>query len=247
MTPAKFRLYPAIDLRAGQVVRLEQGEDRARTHYDRDPVAVAEAYVAEGAEILHLVDLDAAFSDGDQHETIARIVAAVPIPVQVGGGLRDDASVARAFDAGAAFVVIGSAAVERPEWMGALVDRYGAKIVVGIDAKNGEVRTRGWVRGSGLDAQVLAAAMAAQGVRTAVVTNIARDGTGKGPDVDFAVRIAKSSGLQVVVSGGVGGLGHISETAAQRHRGICGLILGKALLDGRFALHQAQEVLDAQA
>jgi phosphoribosylformimino-5-aminoimidazole carboxamide ribotide isomerase len=245
MRESLFNLYPAIDLRGGQVVRLHQGEDHARTTYDNDPLAVAQGYVAQGARILHLVDLDAAFGHASQATAIRQLIASIDIPVQVGGGLRDDDAVARALDAGAAKVVIGSAAVERPEWVSALVAKYGDKIVVGIDAKHGEVRTRGWLKGSGIDALVLAADMAKRGVQTAVVTNIARDGTGSGPDVDFAVQVAKASGLKVVVSGGVGDLGHVAHSARRRSEGLIGLIIGKALLDNAFTLSAAQEVLDA--
>lgn len=245
MSDLQFNLYPAIDLRGGRVVRLHQGEDHARTTYDDDPVAVAQAYVAQGAQILHLVDLDAAFGDASQVTTIRRLIASIDIPVQVGGGLRDDEAVARALDAGAAKVVIGSAAVERPEWVSALVEKDGDKIVVGIDAKHGEVRTRGWLKGSGVDAIALAADMAKRGVQTAVVTNIARDGTGSGPDVDFAVQVARASGLKVVVSGGVGDLGHVAQSVQRRGEGLIGLIIGKALLDNTFTLSAAQEVLDA--
>lgn len=242
-----FTIFPAIDLRAGKVVRLEQGEDDARTDYGDDPVAVAEGYVAQGATALHVVDLDAAFGDGDHREVIRRIVGAVDVPVQVGGGMREDAVVDAMLAAGAAYTIIGSAAVERPDWVGGLVARHGAQVVVGIDAKDGEVKTRGWVEGSGVRAEDLAMRMAERGVRRTIVTNIAQDGTGQGPDVDLCAAVARASGLEVVVSGGVGTLGHVEAAFARRAEGLAGIIIGKALFDGRFTLPEAQEVLRAEA
>lgn len=243
-----FTLFPAIDLREGRVVRLEQGQDTARTQYGDDPVAFARSHVEAGATALHVVDLDAAFGDGDHAAVIAEIVAAVEVPVQVGGGLRDDDAVARVLDAGAARAIIGSAAVERPDWVGGLVSRFGGdRVVVGIDARDGVVKTRGWVEDGGVSAVQLAEDMAERGVRRTIVTNIARDGTGQGPDVDLCAEVARASGLQVVVSGGVGALEHVREASRRRGEGLVGIVIGKALFDGRFDLSAAQEAADAEA
>lgn len=236
-----FTVFPAIDLRGGEVVRLERGKDDARTRYALDPVAVAEGYVAAGAEALHVVDLDAAFGDGAQKDVVRRIVAAARVPVQVGGGMRDDATVDTMLEAGAAKVIVGSAAVERPDWVAALAARHGARVVVGIDAEDGEVKTRGWVKGSGVRATDLAKRMAQTGLQRTIVTNIAKDGTGQGPDIDLCAEIARVSGLEVVVSGGVGALSHVEAAARRRGEGLVGIIVGKALFDGRFGLEAALE------
>lgn len=243
-----FDIFPAIDLRGGRVVRLEEGRDEAQKAYGEDPVEQARAFEAAGAQHLHVVDLDAAFGDGDHREVIAAIVEAVAIPVQVGGGLREDGIVDAMLDSGVSRVIIGSAAVERPEWVDELVGRCGAeRIVAGIDARDGEVRTRGWVEGSGQRAEEVAARMAASGVRTLIYTNIARDGMLSGPDIEASARLAKAAGVEVIVSGGVGTLDHIRDTMRSAYRGLSGIIVGKALYEERFTLKEALEATRAQA
>jgi len=240
-----FWLYPAIDLRRGRVVRLHQGRDDELTDYGGDPVGVAEAFEAQGAQALHVVDLDGAFGDGRQHDVIASIVARVSMRVQVGGGLRDDASVAAMIDAGAARVIIGSAAVERPDWVGELVSRYGAKVVAGLDARDGEVRLRGWVDGSGQELGVVAHRMAELGVREIIYTDIGRDGALRGPDIDGARALATSSGVKVIVSGGVSGADDIRRASTYAEEGLSGIIVGKALYEGRVTLAEALEATHA--
>lgn len=234
-----FMIFPAIDLRHGRVVRLSQGRDDAQTVYGDDPVAVAQAFEASGAQALHVVDLDAAFGDGDNRTQIRAITAAVGMPVQVGGGVRDDVSVDDLLACGVWRVIIGSAAVENPAWVGQVVQRVGTeRVVVGIDARDGEVKLRGWVAGGGRSVQQVAHDMAAVGVRTVVYTDISRDGMLTGPDVEGSVLLARESGMQVVVSGGVGALGHL-QAAANAGTGIDGVIVGKALYEKKFTLSQA--------
>jgi phosphoribosylformimino-5-aminoimidazole carboxamide ribotide isomerase len=140
--PADFTVFPAIDLRHGRVVRLAQGRDDARSDYGLDPVEVARSFQAAGARALHLVDLDAAFGDGDNRAVIARVLDAVDLPVQVGGGVRSDEAFEALASLGVAAAIIGSAAVEDPSWVGRLVERWGDRVIVGIDARDGDVKLR---------------------------------------------------------------------------------------------------------
>ncbi len=226
-----FTVFPAIDLRRGRVVRLSQGRDDAQTAYGDDPVAVATSFVEAGATALHVVDLDAAFGDGAQREVIGRIVDAAGVPVQVGGGVRDDAAADALLAVGVSRVIVGSAAVERPEWLGALVSRLGERVVVGIDARDGEVKLRGWVEGGGRSALEVASDVAARGVREVIYTDIARDGMLGGPDIAGSRELAEQAGVRVIVSGGVSGAGDIA-AAAVAGDGVVGVIVGRALYEG---------------
>lgn len=241
-----FRLFPAIDLRHGHVVRLTEGLDHATTRYSADPASMARRIQAEGAEALHVVDLDAAFRDGSQREIIASVVAAFDGPVQVGGGVRSAEDVQALLKAGVARVIIGSAAVDNPAWVREMVDAHGEAIVVGIDARDGIVRTHGWTESGGRTVDEVAGDMVAAGVREVVFTNIARDGRLEGPDLDASEAVARH-GLRVVVSGGVGSLDHVRETWDRRSAGFSGLIIGKAFYEGALSLADAMEVCRAQA
>jgi phosphoribosylformimino-5-aminoimidazole carboxamide ribotide isomerase len=238
--PARFALYPAIDLRRGKVVRLTQGQDDATTIYDLDPVTVARSYVDAGAECLHLVDLDAAFGDGDNRQVIRAVVRELGVPVQVGGGVRSDEAARELLDAGVTRVIVGSRAAEDPEWVRGLVARFGEQVVAGIDARDGQVMLRGWVEGAGRSAVDVARDMAAAGVKTVIYTNIANDGMLSGPDFDGSASLGHASGLGVIVSGGVGSLADVVH-AAGATPSFTGLIIGKALFEGRFTMAQAME------
>ncbi len=238
--PPRFALYPAIDLRRGRVVRLTQGQDDATTIYDLDPVSVARSYVDAGAECLHLVDLDAAFGDGNNREVIRAVVRALGVPVQVGGGVRSDEAARELLDAGVARVIVGSRAAEDPAWVADLVKQFGEQIVAGIDARDGQVMLRGWVEGAGRSATDVARDMASAGIRTVIYTNIANDGMLSGPDFAGSAALARASGLGVIVSGGVGSLDDVRQAAAG-DTPFDGLIIGKALFEGRFTMAQAME------
>lgn len=236
-----FTVFPAIDLRGGRVVRLEEGRDDRLTSYGDDPVAVAKEFVEAGAEAIHLVDLDAAFRDGNNRALIQRVVAAVNVPVQVGGGVREDAHLEELLDYGVRRVIIGSAAVNNPNWVAELAQKHGDKIIVGLDAKHGEVRTHGWVEGSGVQVIDLATQMAQRGVQRIIYTDISRDGMLSGPDIDGAAELAQKTGLEVVISGGVSRAQDIQKSAATGVDKVVGVIVGKAIYEGHVTVAQAVE------
>jgi phosphoribosylformimino-5-aminoimidazole carboxamide ribotide isomerase len=231
-------LYPAIDLRGGQVVRLAQGEAARETVYGHDPVAQAELFVAAGARWLHIVDLNRAFGDGDNDVAIAEIVRRFGdrLQVQLGGGIRDVARAEAVVQLGVARVVIGTAAVDQPALVEAVVRALGGdRVAVGIDARDGRVAVRGWVETSAVRATELAARVAGQGVETVIHTDIARDGMLSGPNVVEALAL-QAQGPRVIVSGGVASLADLRTVAAA---GLAGAITGRAIYEGRFALTEA--------
>ncbi len=233
-------LFPAIDLRGGKCVRLYQGDYGKETVYGDDPVSQARAFAAAGAPWVHVVDLDAARTgEPVNRPVIAAIAAAVDVPVQVGGGVRDDASAKALFDAGVARVVIGTAALEDPAFVHRLAASH--RVAVGLDAKGREVAVRGWIDGSGRDIADVAAGFAGAGVEALVVTQIARDGTLEGPDIEGLSEMLAASPIPVVASGGVGTLAHIGDLAALRvgDRSLAGAIVGRALYEQKFTIEQA--------
>ncbi len=230
-----FTVYPAIDLRGGRVVRLAQGDPTRQTVYGDDPAAVARRWQAEGAEWLHVVNLDGAFGDADGPNALAlRAIVAVGLKVQFGGGLRDRASLARVLEAGVARAVIGTAAVERPELVADAVREFGAeRVAVGIDARDGLVRVRGWADDSGVAALDLAQQMRGLGLAWCVFTDVARDGVGAGVNMPATAALAQASGLKVIASGGVAGA---EDVACVRAAGLAGVIIGRALYEGQVEL-----------
>ncbi len=239
--PAGFQVFPAIDLRGGRCVRLYQGDYGQETVYGEDPVAQAQAFVAAGAQVLHVVDLDAARSgEPVNRPVIAAICAAVPVPVQVGGGVRDRAAADALHDAGVARVVIGTAALERPELVGELA-AAGRAVVVGLDARGDEVATHGWTERTGRTVSEVARQFADLGVAALVVTEIGRDGTLEGPDTAGLAAVLAATDIPVVASGGVGTLDHITSLARLTAGGrtLAGVITGKALYENRFGLAEA--------
>ena len=240
-----MRLYPAIDLRGGRCVRLYQGSYDAETAYSDDPVGQARQFADAGASWLHVVDLDAARTGESVNlPVIAAIAAAVDVPVQTGGGVRSLDAAAALADAGVARVVIGTAAVENPE----LVEQVAARqsVAVGLDARGREVATHGWERGSGGDLLDLAARFESSGAEAVVVTEISRDGTMSGPDTAGLSAVLAATGLAVIASGGVASLDDLTALAAigDASRCLAGVIVGRALYEGRFTVKQALETLD---
>src|SRR5690606_33836525 len=202
-----FELYPAIDLRGGRCVRLLQGDCGRETVYGDDPVAQARAFVAGGARWLHVVDLDAARTGTPANrDVVAAIAAAVDVPVQAGGGVRDDAAADALLAAGVRRVVVGTAALEDPDWVRRLAARHPGRVAVGLDARGREAAVRGWTEGSGQDLVEVARRFDDAGVAALVVTEIGRDGTLAGPDLDQLAAVLAATRLDVVASGGVGSL-----------------------------------------
>ena len=243
-------LYPAIDLKDGACVRLRRGEMGSATVYSDDPAAQARAWHAAGFAWLHVVDLDGAFAGRSRNEAAVRaILAAAAVPVQLGGGLRDMAAIARWLEAGVSRVILGSAAVKDPALMREACRAFPGRIVVGIDARGGKVATEGWSETSELEADELAHRVEQAGAAAIVFTEIERDGMLGGLDVEQTVRLAQGLGLPVIASGGVGGIGHLRalRAAARDCPGIEGVIVGRALYDGRIDPAEALAVLSEPA
>ena len=235
-----MQIFPAIDLRGGRCVRLYQGSYDAETAYNDDPVDQARQFVTAGASWLHVVDLDAARTGEPVNlPIIAAIAAAVDVPVQTGGGVRSLDAAAALADAGVARVVIGTAAVENP----GLVEQVAARqpVAVGLDARGQEVATHGWERGGGKDLLELAAQFESSGAEAAVVTEISRDGTMRGPDTEGLAAVLATTGLAVIASGGVAELSDLTALAAiaSGNRRLAGVIVGRALYEGHFTVEQA--------
>lgn len=236
-----FDIYPAIDLRRGRVVRLQWGDPDRETAYGDDPSAVARRWLAAGARWLHVVNLDGAFAEtgGDNWAALAQITA-LEAQVQFGGGLRTMADVARAFDAGVTRIVLGTAALDTPELAAEAVARFrAARVAVGIDARDGLVRTRGWQTITAVTPVDLARTMAAAGIRTAIYTDISRDGVLGGVNVADTAALAAASGLSVIASGGVRSLADVAALQARASEGIGGVIIGRALYEGQVDLAAA--------
>jgi phosphoribosylformimino-5-aminoimidazole carboxamide ribotide isomerase len=232
-------LYPAIDLRGGRVVQLQQGDYGRETHYDDDPVAVARRFDADGVRWIHVVDLDAARDGSDANlEVIAAICANVSAQIQSGGGIRtlDDAT--NRFAAGVARVVIGTAAVERPELVDELAVLHPGRVAVGIDARGVDVAIHGWAQTTGHDVVSLATRFDRPGVGAMVVTEIARDGMLEGPDLNQLRSVLAVTATPVIASGGVGTLDHLRALAALEAGGhrLAGVITGTAIYERRFSV-----------
>lgn len=240
-----FTLLPAVDVVNAQAVRLDQGEAGTEKSYG-SPLEAALRWQEEGAEWLHFVDLDAAFNRGSNYELMAEITQALDIHVELTGGIRDDASLERALSTGAARVNIGTAALERPEWIGKVLATYGDKIAVDIAVREieGEWRTRGngWVSDGG-DLWEVLERLDAQGCQRFIVTDVSRDGTLTGPNVDLLRDIAQATDAKIVASGGISTIDNIRELATYVDEGIDSAIIGKALYEGRFTLREALAAL----
>jgi phosphoribosylformimino-5-aminoimidazole carboxamide ribotide isomerase len=231
-------LYPALDLQGGKVVRLRQGDRTRQTVYSDDPLSVAERWRAAGAEWLHVVNLDGAFSVVNDNEHVVKMLVRCGLPVQFGGGLRSLDDVRRAFGLGVARVVIGTLAIEQPDAIDAVIEGWGADaLAVGLDARQGKVTTRGWQQVTDMTPTDLGRAMAGRGARHALYTDVSRDGELSGVNVQATVELARQTGLQVIASGGVSSL---SDIVALRESGVvAGAILGTALYEGLVDLAEA--------
>lgn len=239
-----FHVFPAIDLRAGKVVRLAQGDPARQTVYGDDPRRVARQWLAAGARWLHVVNLDGAFGERDakNQKALDAILETVADQkgegrVQFGGGLRGPEDVEHVLAMGVDRAILGTAAIEAPELVAEAVARHGAdRIAVGIDARDNLVRVRGWVQKTGVDPIALGKKLYRLGARIVVYTNIARDGVGRGVDIAAAQRLAAATGLRVVAAGGVATL---ADVKLARTAGLDGVIIGRALYEGQVDLKEA--------
>lgn len=241
----KFTIFPAIDLRNGRVVRLERGDPDKETVFGTDPVKMAQKWLDAGAKWLHVVNLDGAFDEaGAANWAALPSICALEAKVQFGGGIRTLADIDRALKAGVKRVILGTAAIENPDLVSQAIDKYGKnKIVVGIDAHNGRVKTRGWLRDTAVNPVTLGKEMKQRGVKTIVYTDIGRDGLLSGVDVTATAQLSRVTGLQVIASGGVAALEDIRRCHAQAEHGLVGVITGRAIYDGRVDLEEAFKLI----
>jgi phosphoribosyl isomerase A len=233
----KLTLLPAVDVAGGQAVRLVQGAAGSETSYG-DPVQAALAWQSAGAEWIHLVDLDAAFGRGSNAELLAEVVGKLDIAVEMSGGIRDDASLERALATGCTRVNIGTAALEKPEWVRSAIARYGDKIAVGLDVRGSTLAARGWTS-SGGDLHETLARLDSEGCARYVVTDVLKDGTLRGPNLALLRDVCSRTAAPVVASGGVSSLADLRALASLVPLGVEGAIVGKALYAGAFTLQQA--------
>jgi phosphoribosylformimino-5-aminoimidazole carboxamide ribotide isomerase len=227
-------LFPAIDLKNGEAVRLEQGDMARATIFNSDPAAQARAFVAQGFEYLHIVDLDGAFAGRPMNAAaVERILAAVKIPVQLGGGIRDRAGIEGWLGKGVARVIIGTAAVRDPPLVKEAARAFPGRIAVGLDARDGKVAVEGWAKTSELSALGIAQRFEDAGVATIIYTDIARDGMLKGLNLEATIALAASISIPVVASGGFASLDDVRALLDPRAQKLEGAIVGRALYDGR--------------
>lgn len=239
-----MEVIPAIDLLDGQCVRLHQGDYDQVTRFSSDPVAQALAWQQQGAQRLHLVDLDGARSGEPVNDPVVRaITAALDIPVQLGGGVRSGERAAELLACGLDRVILGTVAVEQPQLVRDLAERHPGRILVGIDAREGRVATRGWIEESPLQATAVAAGFADCPLAALICTDIATDGTLAGPNLDFLRAMAAAARQPVIASGGIGGLEDLLALLALEPLGVSGVIVGRALYDGRVDLGEALQAI----
>jgi phosphoribosylformimino-5-aminoimidazole carboxamide ribotide isomerase len=233
-------LYPAIDIREGRAVRLLRGDYARETVYDADPAEAARRWAGEGAKLLHVVDLDGAKAGAPRNlDAVRRIAATVACPIQVGGGLRTDESVAAVFAAGAARAVVGTAALGDPDFLQAMLNAYGDRIVVSVDARDGKAMLEGWTESSEVAAADAVADLSRRGVARFLCTAIEVDGTMEGPALAQLNSIAAATSSQVIASGGVGRLSHLETLARDAAPNVEGVVVGRALYERRFSVAEA--------
>ena len=236
-----LELLPAVDVADGKAVRLTQGEAGSETDYG-SPEEAAQTWIDAGAEWIHLVDLDAAFGRGDNRAVIQQVIDSAKsnskVKIELSGGIRDDASLEAALAAGATRVNLGTAALENPEWTESVIDRYGQAIAVGLDVRGTTLAARGWTKEGG-DLWEILARLEDAGCARYVVTDVTKDGTLKGPNIDLLKEVMQRTKKPVVASGGISSLQDIRDLRALVSLGLEGAILGKSLYAGKFTLQQA--------
>jgi phosphoribosylformimino-5-aminoimidazole carboxamide ribotide isomerase/phosphoribosylanthranilate isomerase len=238
----KLILLPAVDVAHGQAVRLTQGESGSETSYG-DPVGAAHQWVDDGAEWIHLVDLDAAFGRGDNRAVIRRVINSTPkrIKIELSGGIRDDKSLEAALATGAARINLGTAALENPEWAASVIAQYGDAIAVGLDVRGTTLAARGWTQEGG-DLWTVLERLESAGCARYVVTDVTKDGTLRGPNLDLLREVLHRTPKPVIASGGVSSLADIAALHELVPLGLEGAIVGKALYAGAFTLPEALDI-----
>lgn len=241
---SKFEIYPAIDMRGGKCVRLLQGDYSKETVYGDSPVDMATQFASEGAQWIHMVDLDGAkAAKRVNDEFVLGVKKKLGVRVQIGGGIRSEADVAYYLEHGIDRVILGSAAISNPEFVKKMLKKYGARIAIGIDARDGYVATEGWVETSTIKATELGKELANAGAETFIFTDISTDGMLSGPNVEGIVEMAKATGKGVIASGGVSNLADLDALKKYEADGVIGAIVGKALYTNKFTVAEAlQEV-----
>jgi len=240
MRTSRLELLPAIDVKGGKAVRLIQGELSAESQYG-DPREVALEFLAAGAEWIHLVDLDAAFGIGTNAELLEEVIKSVDLRVELSGGIRDDASLRRALATGCERVNLGTAALEDPEWTAKVISEFGDRIAVGLDVRGHTLAARGWTREGG-DLFETIERLDRDGCSRYIVTDVAKDGTLTGPNLELLKEVCAATSKPVVASGGVSSLADLLAIKSLTGIGVEGSIVGKALYAGAFTLHEAIEV-----
>ena len=240
-----LELLPAVDVADGKAVRLTQGEAGSETDYG-SPLEAAQTWIDAGAEWIHLVDLDAAFGRGDNRDIIREVVnASTSVKIELSGGIRDDASLEAALEAGATRVNLGTAALENPEWTERVIGKFGDAIAVGLDVRGTTLAARGWTREGG-DLWEVLARLEGVGCPRYVVTDVTKDGTLKGPNVDLLREVMQRTSKPVVASGGISSLQDIRDLHALVADGLEGAILGKSLYANKFTLQEALEIANVR-
>ncbi|MBD1372740.1 1-(5-phosphoribosyl)-5-[(5-phosphoribosylamino)methylideneamino]imidazole-4-carboxamide isomerase [Hazenella sp. IB182357] len=240
-----FTIYPAIDMRNGRCVRLQQGDYNEETVYGDSPYSMAKHFADQGAEWIHMVDLDGAKDGASIHdEFVIQVAKELKVKIQIGGGIRNERDIDYYLKCGIDRVIIGSAAVTKPDFTINMIQKYRSKIAIGIDAKNGYVATNGWLNTSKTTAVELAKQLANAGAETFIFTDIARDGMLRGPNFDAIAQIAQETGKQVIASGGVSDLNDLNLLKGFSHLGVSGVIVGKAIYEGKFSVRDALQYVD---
>lgn len=233
-------LIPAVDLKQGRCVRLREGRAEAVTVFSEDPVAMGRQWAAQGAERLHVVDLDGAFEKGPRHfEVVEKIVRSLSIPVQVGGGLRDLDTIERYLDVGVSQVILGTMALKNPEWAAEACRRFPGRIIIGIDARDNRVAVEGWTEVTASDPVDVAKRFEGWGVYAVIFTDIRRDGTQRGPSVRSTRRLARALALPVIAAGGISTLADVQKMSRLEKDGVAGVITGRAIYSGSLRLPEA--------
>jgi phosphoribosylformimino-5-aminoimidazole carboxamide ribotide isomerase len=241
-----FTIYPAIDMRGGKCVRLLQGDYNQETVYGDSPFDMAKQFVEQGADWIHMVDLDGAKAGKRvNHEYVLQVAKELSAKVQIGGGIRNEEDVAFYLDQGVDRVILGSSAISDPDFVKKMLKKYGEKIAIGIDARDGYVAVEGWLKTSEVTAEKLALELKEHGAEVFIFTDISKDGTLSGPNVEAIVQLAEATGKEVIASGGVSQLSDLEVLSESKEKGVGGAIVGKALYTNQFSLSDALRKVNA--